>query len=66
MAILVGVTQLNKSGVSDVMSNKILKEWRKKKEQCGSRRPVNRTPFEAFFFLKFFAVTENQSRFLSL
>ena len=47
MAILAGVTQLNKSRVSDVMSNKILKECKKK--QSGSRKAANCKSFEALF-----------------
>lgn len=37
MAILAGVTQLNKSGVSDVMSNKILKGRKKKQSESSSQ-----------------------------
>lgn len=47
MAILAGVTQLNKFRVSAVMSNQILKE--RKKKQCGSRKSVNHKSFEAPF-----------------
>lgn len=57
MAILAGVTQLNKSEVSDVMSNKILKGRKRNSLEAESQLTVSHLKL----FLKFSAVTENQS-----